>query len=438
MSQPFKHIMLWTMTALMMPVIAAGCSDANAPSGPDTDNAKVYLTLDMSLRDGEGTRSHTIDDNDTSNDGTEPGTDKENAIHRMIVVLKDGDDMLSFPVASPGALTAEGDGYTASLSLPFSDFSRFAGKNVKLYILANHNAAMLSAISGGSFDPASDKYVLTGADDALLNADKGLPMSNCSEYSLTIPTDLSPYITKNSPLDLTEKGVVELERSVARIDYQDASVGHNHTFPIVNNDESHTPTGYRLTLASMHLFNVSDRFFAFRHEQILPDGFLTGDIAIKATDLDAHEKSVTSGYSIWRYISENKIPDDSQIQKNTTGIRFHFRITGTPNGTPTGTDPITLQVNGEKKIVEYSADDADGAGYYVDYYYFIRHNDNGDPQLPGPMEFSVVRNNIYRLSIESISGIPVPYNPEDPDEYPGFKVNVRIAKWKYHKYVFDM
>ena len=88
--------------------------------------------------------------------------------------------------------------------------------------------------------------------------------------------------------------------------------------------------------------------------------------------------------------------------------------------------------------MEYSADDADGAGYYVDYYYFIRHNDNGDPQLTGPMEFSVVRNNIYRLSIESISGIPVPYNPDDPDEYPGFKVNVRIAKWKYHKYVFDM
>lgn len=57
------------------------------------------------------------------------------------------------------------------------------------------------------------------------------------------------------------------------------------------------------------------------------------------------------------------------------------------------------------------------SGYYLTYYYFFRHNfDSTDRTNIQPMQFGVVRNNIYRVSIAGFNGLPRPYNPEDPDE----------------------
>lgn len=58
-----------------------------------------------------------------------------------------------------------------------------------------------------------------------------------------------------------------------------------------------------------------------------------------------------------------------------------------------------------------------GAGYYCFYYYWNRHNDNGIPGTMGPMEFDVVRNNVYKLSVDGISRVGHPRIPEnDPDD----------------------
>lgn len=69
--------------------------------------------------------------------------------------------------------------------------------------------------------------------------------------------------------------------------------------------------------------------------------------------------------------------------------------------------------------------DGAGAGYYFYYYYWNRHRDNGEVGQMGPMEFATVRNNVYKLSVTSISKIgypriqdnnPDPIKPTDPDE----------------------
>ena len=41
--------------------------------------------------------------------------------------------------------------------------------------------------------------------------------------------------------------------------------------------------------------------------------------------------------------------------------------------------------------------------YHVYYNYYNKHNDNGDPKTSGPMEYAVVRNNVYKLKVSSIS-----------------------------------
>lgn len=79
-------------------------------------------------------------------------------------------------------------------------------------------------------------------------------------------------------------------------------------------------------------------------------------------------------------------------------------------------------------------------GYYCYYYYWNRHNDNGQPGVMGPMEFAVVRNNVYKLAVTRLSqlGHPrVPENdpdtptPDTPDESADIymTVSVRVLPW---------
>ncbi len=78
--------------------------------------------------------------------------------------------------------------------------------------------------------------------------------------------------------------------------------------------------------------------------------------------------------------------------------------------------------------------------YEVLYYYWNRHNDNGNNGLMGPMEFAVVRNNVYKLSVTKVNkfGHPAlgvdpedPTNPDDPDEDDNvyFEVAVQVLPW---------
>jgi len=73
-----------------------------------------------------------------------------------------------------------------------------------------------------------------------------------------------------------------------------------------------------------------------------------------------------------------------------------------------------------------------GTCYYP---YWIRHANNGKPAEMGVMEFGIVRNNIYDLTVSQISqlglsGSDVP-DPEDPDEDGDARmvVNIHVKNW---------
>lgn len=82
----------------------------------------------------------------------------------------------------------------------------------------------------------------------------------------------------------------------------------------------------------------------------------------------------------------------------------------------------------------------EGWGYYCYYFYWNRHNDNGLNGKMGPMEFAVVRNNVYKLSVKTISRLghprnpdndPDPFNPDDPDEDSRvyLTVDLKVLPW---------
>lgn len=98
-----------------------------------------------------------------------------------------------------------------------------------------------------------------------------------------------------------------------------------------------------------------------------------------------------------------------------------------------------------------SSNDADqGWGYYCYYYYWNRHNDNLNNGVMGPMEFAVVRNNVYKLSVTGIHAVGHPRisendpdkpTPNTPDEETKLYLTVqcRVLPWvvRVNNIVFD-
>ena len=167
-----------------------------------------------------------------------------------------------------------------------------------------------------------------------------------------------------------------------------------------------------------------------------------------------------SGYKLWTYCPENTIQADpkvNQINGLSTGIVFKALITGHTKFN--GTDKVYIfnnKVIGHWSDVWTSVDvdvknaiaaanasstiadhliatessntcDAlakagftrytpDGNGdYYAYYIYWNRHNDNGVSSEMGPMEFAVVRNNVYKLSVSKINKFGHPNDPINPN-----------------------
>lgn len=201
------------------------------------------------------------------------------------------------------------------------------------------------------------------------------------------------------------------------------------------------------------------------------------------------------GFKFWRYATENTIPGDAsnQLKGYTTSVAFKAELL--PLTTPTTDAAIALASAITNKKVIYVFDkviygdrtnlekmckgkdgkwldtklsrayqtafaghlddasydlpstsngigmyrpDADGH-YYMYYIYRVRHNDNLNNQVMWPMEFSVVRNNVYKMFVSDVYDFghpdtpddPDPEKPDEPDESPEvrFKVNVEVLPW---------
>lgn len=157
-------------------------------------------------------------------------------------------------------------------------------------------------------------------------------------------------------------------------------------------------------------------------------------------------------YIRWAYTRENINLSDVLNGTNgrelyATGIMFQARYT------PAGfTERETFYVypnNGVRTI--YTADglrrehddvfgdlpeanwgDVDGCEVYDQgrcyYVYWIRHADDNNAAAISPMEYAIVRNNIYQLKINSISGLGTP-EPDSNVEEVEFDIHVWVKPW---------
>ncbi|MCH5220532.1 MAG: Mfa1 fimbrilin C-terminal domain-containing protein [Muribaculaceae bacterium] len=103
-------------------------------------------------------------------------------------------------------------------------------------------------------------------------------------------------------------------------------------------------------------------------------------------------------------------------------IKFNDAVVKALGNNATAPTETTTELNKElvKNGFSIYKPAADG-NYYCYYTYWNRHNDNGDNNVMGGMEFAAVRNNVYKLSVNTILKLGHPADPnDDPDpEDPG-------------------
>ncbi len=191
--------------------------------------------------------------------------------------------------------------------------------------------------------------------------------------------------------------------------------------------------------------------------------------AINGATGDSDADAILYAYSNQLYVSWTEVR--KAALDATANEEFKKAVFGTPKNTPSETvysddasspdymwniwynekdhkDAAALSAfkevatNKEHQFTLYqsSIDENDGAGYYCYYFYWNRHNDNGNNGVMGPMEFAVVRNNVYKLSVVDINRLghprlsendPDPVDPGTPDEKGDIylKLSVEVLPW---------
>ena len=172
--------------------------------------------------------------------------------------------------------------------------------------------------------------------------------------------------------------------------------------------------------------------------------FSEGEIDVDVDeDTDDDYLTVTRCYGILHQT-------DDEFKEDYQGYSLDFVLSENANDYEPGGAGYVKEVEQKfcklvpkQNITVYEAtneEDGEGWGYYCYYFYWNRHNDNEKSGKMGPMEFAVVRNNVYKLAVKSINQLghprdtthdPEPITPETPDEDPTryIKVQVEVLPW---------
>lgn len=198
----------------------------------------------------------------------------------------------------------------------------------------------------------------------------------------------------------------------------------------------------------------------FFNQPSLSDGVysLTGDwsdVAALVATTDNTDSYGAKDFHAWCYLAENTLPSTSKmIEGLSTGIAFRAVLCDSQGKALTksqlldsnaawawalsvaenaGTLTVSDLKSGSRVLSQVDGQDA----YSLTYYYWNRHNDvSKSIAKTDPMEFGVVRNHVYKVSITALNALPRVYNPSDADEAVGpqnqdITVAVSVEAWGY-------
>lgn len=97
-------------------------------------------------------------------------------------------------------------------------------------------------------------------------------------------------------------------------------------------------------------------------------------------------------------------------------------------------DVNLLKNKDDDQCANFKAYEAVDGKYIMYYFYYNRHNSNYDDAVMDTNEFGVVRNNVYKLKVETVGSLGSPTTPTTPDnpdeeEKAYFKVSCIVMPW---------
>lgn len=481
---------LLSAAALLMALTAC---NKEPVGGSAVDNGSVYMQFSVNMLSTRSQTDDKGDSNSNANPDTEVGLNKENTISTVDIALVGPTTVVAANV-TPTAANAST--YVAK----FDTKALEAGKTYKVYIYANCSAPAavdVNAVSEASVAEmtADNKFWMTNAYAA---ADVKLPENLAAYTQPNTPLSLGSHTVERSMarfdykaknagnvydmgagLSLTLTDAALINQSKAHYVFRRVTTSDTDNTPVVGGIE--TPNNWVIDTDW-----ASKTKEGFNAQLEAPANWSWTSLSSLSTD-----DNYDGDYKIWCYAKENTIPGiDAQKHNVSTGVVFKAQITagdGASDAVKTamtagnriyvfnnklygawsdvktaaeaGTD-ATLQAAYNQAAAKIAAPATEPAGadaaaagftgyspkdgkYYAYYYYWNRHNDNLDPYKMGIMEYAVVRNNVYKLCVDSISkfGHPDPTNPTDPDPDPVkpndpdesvnyyFTVTVKVLPW---------
>lgn len=469
---------------LSLAVLAlSACSKENTGDGPADQNGETaYMGLSVAMPSVPQVRA--IDDGTTKDEGTAG----EQKVSSLLVLVYSTDGTIAVAESFEAArLTPSnpnnpaGSDKTTVYTTPAFEVTKGAKKIVVIVnpladkftttsTLASMREAMTLTQTEVGTISTDNGFMMTNANTAVNEQANGTPNTDGAtvangEFYMDGSIAVDVQGTKDNPTTV----IIPVERVVAKI----SDVSTSYDLAVKDLAADH------VVFTDIALINGNTKFYPVKkirtsdasntNDYVVDPNFTAtpayvNDFYSKVFDPVADVnwwKSLSTTTRPVIYTLENTMTKDAQMNGYTTGLYYKaqykrgnavgnvYKYMGAVyNFSELGTavaghvdisgldDNSTVEAFAAKGITKY----VDGICYYP---YWIRHVDNGDPEEMGIMEFGVVRNNAYQMTVNSVKGIgaPTPENPStdvpDEDVSTLLQVYVKVLPWTVRGNIID-
>lgn len=459
----FNHF----LTAAAAMLVLLSCN--KEPLTQEGNSGNLYMQFSVKMLSTRSSTDTNPDSNSDANPDIEVGLDKENKISTVDIALVKDDQYYVAEDVTPSAASA--DTYVAS----FNSVKLTAGAKYKVYIYANCSAPAefnIDQVSDATIAAmtADNKFWMTNAYSA---NEVTLPSDLAPYTQPNTPLSLGAHTVERSMarFDYKQAGAFDMGAGLTLTLTEAALINQSKAHYMFRRVTADANTTSAITVGGAEIptnwvvdTDWSNKVAAnFDAQLSAPSTWTWTSLASLTTD-----DNYDGDYKIWCYAKENTIPGiDAQKHNVSTGVVFKAELAAGASASDavkaamsagnriyvfnnklygawsdvkaaaeagtdatlqaaynqaaaTIADPATEPAGAAAAAAGFTGYSAKNGKYYNYYYYWNRHNDNLDNNVMGIMEFAVVRNNVYKLAVNSINrfGHPTPPDPSNPDPNP--------------------
>ena len=440
-----KTITLSLLALLLVMSFASCASDTTSDLPLPSKDMKAYLQVKVTVEgsgDTRASRATTGPQGGEGGDDREPGTNPENDVNSLAVLLykSDKDDLSDdnaiidyvYTFTNLKKATTPTSGIDATYTTVSKEIdAAIVGKNYHVIVIANADD-MTSSCKGKKISEVRD---LQMSKVCTRDAD----ITNFSNFIMSSKNDAKIDFTKEGSETNPYQVTVDIERLAARID-----IIPNATFDATNQgyyydvkDGTNVVGGFKLESVTPNKVMTKGEYLIKR---VCPDNSLASVTYFGREEMDPTTKASTnyvvcpwtknrtgltlaeaegpaSLYNVKKatststtdpsyildYVMENTTTDNDEDY--STGLIFKGKYYEETEWDKATTRPTTGATGTEKT-----------------YTYTLRHSDpSGSGTKADPMHFGVVRNNIYQVKVEGVEG-----------KSKGIKLTIHVVPWAHY------